>query len=289
MHYAIFFTLSLLLTGCVTQADSPLPHSSPSTPSPPLSQIPVFDTHVHYNQEMWESLPPKMAIDELRKLGIRRAWVSSTPDEGTRMLYAVDPEFIVPVLRTYRYHDHRDSWFNDATVIDDLKQRLKQHRYAAIGEFHLATEDASTPVIKSMVALAKQHQLILHVHSNAKTVETLYQHNPDALILWAHAGFEKSNVVKRMLDTYPSLWADLSERRDILPDGQLADDWRQLLIEHADRFTLGVDTWAVQIWMFVEIAMNWQREVLASLPDDVATRIASVNAETLLRQSSWEQ
>ena len=277
MRYLIFLTLSLFVTAGVAQADSP------------SSQQPVIDTHVHYNQEMWESLPPQTAVEELRKLGIRRASVSSTPDEGTRMLYAVDPEFIVPVLRTYRYDDDRYTWFNDETLIDELKQRLKQHRYAAIGEFHLALEDARTPVIRGVVALAKQHQLILHVHSDGQTVEALYQLNPDALILWAHAGFEKSDVVKRMLETYPTLWADLSERRDIIPNGQLANDWRELLIEHADRFTLGVDTWARQIWMFVEIAIGWQRDVLASLPDDVATRIASVNAETLLRQTSWDK
>ena len=81
----------------------------------------------------------------------------------------------------------------------------------------------------------------------------------------------------------------LSIRRDIIPNGQLIDAWRELLIEHADRFTLGVDTWAVQVWMFVERAMSWQRDVLASLPDEVATRIATVNAETLLRQSSWDK
>lgn len=277
MRYTIFLLLSLLLTAAVAQADSA------------SSQLPVIDTHVHYNQDIWKSIPPKMAVEELRKLGITRAWVSSTPDEGTRMLYAVAPEFIVPVLRTYRYHDHRDTWFNDKTVIDDLKQRLEQHRYAAIGEFHLDVEDARSPVIRSMVALAKQHQLILHVHSDAQTVETLYQHNPDALILWAHAGFEKSDVVKRMLESYPTLWADLSIRRDIIPDGKLNDAWRKLLIEHADRFTLGVDTWAVQVWMFVERAMDWQREVLARLPREVATRIASVNAESLLQQTSWNK
>jgi hypothetical protein len=283
MRYATFLTLSLFVTAGVAQADSA------SSPSPPSPKRAVIDTHVHYNQDIWESIPPQTAIEELRKLGIRRAWVSSTPDEGTLKLYAVDPEFIVPVLRTYRYHDHRDTWYQDETVIDDLKKRLKQHRYAAIGEFHLAVEDARSSVIRGVVALAQQHQLILHVHSDARTIETLYQLNPDALILWAHAGFEKSDVVKRMLDTYPTLWADLSVRRDIIPDGQLIDAWLELLIEHADRFTLGVDTWAVQVWMFVERAMSWQRDLLASLPDNVATRIATVNAETLLRHSGWHK
>jgi hypothetical protein len=283
MRYAIFLTLSLFVAAGVVQADSPSPPSSTS------SKRALIDTHVHYDQDIWESIPPQSAIEALRELGIQRAWVSSTPDEGTRRLYAAAPEFVVPVLRPYRYAGHVDTWAHDETIIDDLKQRLKQHRYAAIGEFHLMGDEARSPVVREVVALAQQHQLILHVHSDARSIEILYQINPDALILWAHAGFEKSDVVKRMLDTYPTLWADLSERRNIFPDGKFVDAWRELLIEHADRFTLGVDTWAVQIWMFVEKVVSWERALLASLPDEVATRIASDNAEVLLSHSGWDK
>ena len=128
MRYAIFLTLSLLVAAGVAQADSPSP------PSPPSPKRALVDTHVHYNKDIWESIPPQSAVQALRELGIRRAWVSSTPDEGTRRLYAAAPEFVVPVLRPYRYFDHVDTWAHDETIIDDLKQRLKQHRYAAIGE-----------------------------------------------------------------------------------------------------------------------------------------------------------
>ena len=279
MRYAIFLILSLFVTAGVAQADSP---------SPPSPKRALIDTHIHYNNDIWESIPPQSAIEVLRELGIRRAWVSSTPNEGTRQLYAAAPEFIVPVLRPYRHFDDRETWANDEAIIDYLKQHLKQQRYAAIGEFHLASEDARSTVVREVVALAQQHQLILHVHSDARTVEILYQHNPDALILWAHAGFEKSDVVKRMLDTYPTLWTDLSERRNIFPDGQFVDSWRELLIEHADRFTLGVDTWAVQIWMFAEMVVSWQHALLASLPDEVANRLAADNAELLLSRSGWD-
>lgn len=274
---AIFLALFLFVPTGAAQDDTPAP------------QRPVIDTHVHYSQDVWESFPPEYAIERLREIGIVRAWISSTPDEGTRRLYEEAPEFVVPVLRPYRYFGDRDNWAHDETIIDYLKQRLDKYRYAAIGEFHLVEEDANTPVIREVVELAQRHRLILHVHANANAIEALYQINPDAPILWAHAGFEDGNAVKRMLDTYPTLWADLSFRREIYPNGRFLAPWRELLVEHADRFTLGVDTYAPRIWMFVDRAIGWQHALLANLPDEVAARIASDNAETLLRQSGWQE
>ena len=48
------------------------------------ADLPVFDAHIHYSHDAWENLPPKAAIDVLRKAGIRRALVSSSGDEGTQ-------------------------------------------------------------------------------------------------------------------------------------------------------------------------------------------------------------
>jgi len=51
-------------------------------------ELPIFDAHVHYSHDAWESVPPKQAIDILRKAGVRRALVSSSNDEGQQKLYA---------------------------------------------------------------------------------------------------------------------------------------------------------------------------------------------------------
>ena len=46
------------------------------------SELPIFDAHVHYSHDAWENLPPKAAIEILRKAGVRRALVSSSGDDG---------------------------------------------------------------------------------------------------------------------------------------------------------------------------------------------------------------
>ena len=60
------------------------------------ARLPIFDTHVHYKEPAWEVYPPDAIIALLKNSGVLKALVSSTPDEGTRMLYNQDPERIVP-------------------------------------------------------------------------------------------------------------------------------------------------------------------------------------------------
>ena len=66
---------------------------------PPASaadaRLPIFDAHVHYSHDAWESTPPKAAIAILRKAGLKRAMVSSSSDEGTQKLYAEAPDLVV--------------------------------------------------------------------------------------------------------------------------------------------------------------------------------------------------
>ena len=64
--------------------------------------LPIFDTHIHYSAPDWVEYPPERILGILEKAGIRRALVSSTPDDGTLTLHARDPKRIVPILRPYR-------------------------------------------------------------------------------------------------------------------------------------------------------------------------------------------
>ena len=84
----------------------------------------------------------------------------------------------------------------------------------AIGEFHLYGADADLPVPRRMVQLAKQHGLMLHAHSDADAIERLFRQDPDARILWAHAGFESPARVRELLAKHKNLWADLAFRSD---------------------------------------------------------------------------
>jgi hypothetical protein len=244
-------------------------------------ELPIFDAHVHYSHDAWERLPPKEAVAILRKAGLKRALVSSSGDEGTQRLVAEAPELIVPSLRPYRSRGEIGSWVRDDSVVTFLEERLRNARYAAIGEFHLYGADAELPVPRRMVALARQYQLVLHAHSDADAIERLFQQYPQARILWAHSGFDRPEKVAEMLRRHKNLWCDLAFRSEHGSGGKVPAEWRALFNEFADRFMVGTDTFTPERWHYVVEHANWSRAWLAELPPALAERIAWRNAEAL--------
>ena len=245
------------------------------------ADLPIFDAHVHYSHDAWENLPPRMAIDLIRKAGVRRALVSGSNDEGNQKLYAEAPDLILPSLRPYRTRSDVSGWVHDPAIIAYLEERLKKYRYVAIGEFHLYGADADLPVPRRMVALAKQYGLHLHAHSDVDAIERLFKQHPNAKILWAHAGFARPDEVRAMLRKHKNLWADLAFRSDHGNNGKLDPDWRDAFLEFPDRFMVGTDTYTPERWPFIVEHARWSRQWLADLPADVAERIAYKNGERL--------
>lgn len=245
--------------------------------------LPIFDGHIHYSHDVWDVISPQDAIRRLREVGVKRAMVSSSSDEGTQRLYQADPTFVVPSLRPYRKRGTIETWMHDATVIPYLKERLEKYRYAAIGELHIDGEQAYLPVMREIIRLAKKYQLVLHVHSDAHAIRFIFEQYPEATILWAHAGFDYAVIVGKMMDEYPNLMADLSFRGEIINEGRLMKAWRILLTRHADRFLTGIDTYEPQRWLQIKNVMRWQRELLSVLPKDVARKIAYENSKRITK------
>lgn len=243
---------------------------------------PLFDAHIHYSEDVWDTLPPAEAISRLKAAGITGALVSSSPDDGTQKLHRAAPQFVVPALRPYRKRGELETWMHDDTVFPYLQQRLAQNRYVAIGEFHINGPDAELPVIRRVIELAQQHELILHVHADGDAIELLFRQDPRARILWAHAGFEHADRVRELMERYARLWADLSFRREIFVNGRFLAGWRELLTEHNDRFMVGIDTYTPQRWLQLQEVADAFREMLDALPEETAERIAYRNAERLL-------
>ncbi len=246
------------------------------------TELPIFDAHIHYNYDAWEVVPPKEAIALLRKAGMVRALVSSSSDEGTQKLYAEAPDLIIPELRPYRTREEISNWVRDESIIGHVEERLKKYKYIALGEFHVSGPGADLPVVRHIVQLAKQHGLMLHVHSDADAVERMFRQDPEARIIWAHAGFEQPPHVRAMMRNYKNLWAELSSRGDVATNGQVTAEWRKTFLEFPDRFMVGTDTYEPQRWSIVGSNGTWLRKWLADLPMEVAERIAYKNGESLL-------
>lgn len=243
--------------------------------------LPIFDAHIHYSHDAWTVVPPKEAIAILRKAGLRRALVSSSDDEGTQKLLAEAPDIIIPELRPYRTRGDVRGWTKDEGALRYVEERLRKHRYVAIGEFHLYGADADLPVPRRIVQLAKQHGLMLHAHSDADAVDRIFQQDPAARVLWAHAGFDSPANVRGMLRKHKHLWADLAFRSDLAAGGKVSPEWREVFLEFPDRFMVGTDTYTPERWRSVVDHATSSRAWLADLPRDVAERIAWRNGEAL--------
>src|SRR5437867_10233069 len=109
--------------------------------APAAAQFPLFDSHIHYSRPDWDAYTPERILSILAKAGVRRALVSSTPDDGTLKLYEKAPAGIVPSLRPYRTRDDMGSWPRDPAVGAYVEDRLKRGIYRAIGEMHFGVSE----------------------------------------------------------------------------------------------------------------------------------------------------
>lgn len=244
--------------------------------------LPIFDAHIHYSQDSGDRYSPEAILAILDRAGVTRALVSSTPDDGTLKLYEKAPRRIVPILRPYRTRGDMGTWYQDPAVLAYVEERLKKGVYKGIGEFHLYGGQTDTTVIKRLVELAVQKGVILHAHSDDRAVEELLALNPKVKILWAHAGMSAGpDVVRRLLDRYPTLWVELALRTDVAPGGQLDPAWRALFLRHPQRFMVGTDTWVPSRWDALPGYLDDVRVWLRQLPHDVARQIAFDNAARL--------
>jgi hypothetical protein len=244
--------------------------------------LPIFDGHIHYNQDVWEWLPPQTALKRLESQGIVRAVVSSTPTEGTERLYRIAPRRVVPFLRPYFREADRETWFSDPKILDYLKAQLDRIPYRGIGEFHLASSQNHTPVVRAIISLARARGLFLLAHTDVDVIDTLFLQESGLKIIWAHSGFDVAIPrLRAMLDRYSGLYLELSFREGIAPGGRLAPEWREFFLAYPDRFLVGMDTYSASRWQRLPEIVAATRHWLAQLPPPTASAIAFGNAARL--------
>jgi len=245
-------------------------------------ELPIFDAHIHYSQADWDTLTPQQALAILDRAGVRRALVSSTPDDGTLKLHQANPKRVVPFLRPYRTRADMGSWHSDPAVQVYVEERLGRGVYKGIGEFHLSAGDVDKPVVRHLAELAAKQQLFLHAHVDEVAVEKLLTLYPQVPILWAHAGMSSPvSEVRRIVERFPKVWVELSMRFDVASGGTLNPEWRALFLKHPDRFMVGTDTWTTSRWHSLAEEAQATRGWLGQLPREVAEQIAYRNGERL--------
>jgi len=251
-----------------------------SGPPAHAQDLPIFDAHIHYSEPDWSSYTPDAILSLLQRTGVRWAFVSSTPDEGTIRLYEKAPDRIVPVLRPYRTGGDMGSWTTDDSLLPYVQDRLKRGVYRGLGEFHLSAAQAGDPVVRQLVALAAQRNLFLHAHTDAAGIEALVRLYPGARWLWAHAGLgEPLETVTGVVERHPALMSELSLKHEVASGGGVASGWKALFLRHPDRFMVGTDTWVTSQWDRLPAIQAGIRGWLGQLPRDVAEKLAYQNAQ----------
>jgi hypothetical protein len=246
-------------------------------------RIEIFDAHLHYNQEPKPFYSLDQVRDVFRRNGITGIIATSRPNKGTHELVdAKWPELkVVPFIRPYRVRSDIQTWFNDPTIFELIKEEYARGYYRGIGEFHIYGKSAQSDWVRKMVDFAVERNLYLHAHCDEEALLILFRHNPKAKIIWAHTGFSVAPArVAELLDEHKdALWGELSYRGGITGgDGKLTSDWRNLFARYSDRFLLGSDTWINERWFGYDTIFKEYRGWLAQLPSDQAQRIASGNA-----------
>jgi hypothetical protein len=259
---------------------------------------PLFDTHLHYNEEAWNgnSGPhsPADVLARMQRNGVKAIVANSRPNDGTKSLAAM-PETrkagvtVVPFIRLYRNRADYDNWFRDESIYEMVQAEFARGvagdqagPYKGIGEFHLYdSANANGPVARKLMQFAAKNKLAVLAHVDDTAIDLLMAHAPDARLVWAHTGIGGAPVarVDALLGKYPQLMGELSYRPGLTCDaGKLCPEWRALLLKYPGRFMVGSDTWVNQRWLYYDELMKGYRAWLGDLPADVARKIAWGNA-----------
>ncbi|NMB78199.1 MAG: amidohydrolase family protein [Methanomicrobiales archaeon] len=315
-------TPSPLLTSPVTSTT--LVTSAIPTPPPGM----FIDTHAHIR-------PSSMSFDQVIQLmdrnNISRMIIMEPP--GDMWISGAQPSsYGIPDART-KYPDRFSVLFSgEAGVMlykaaksnaytheeqkkfsDLLDQALASGNYQGIGEIGLrhlpppgmpATYDITVPAdhpwLFIMSDAAAKYRVPLDIHLQAgdtdiTALERLLDHNPDAIIIWDHAGDHTQNMspdtLRPLLAAHKNLYTSIKVRTGekqgpggiLKKDGvTLSEPWKQLITDYPDRFIIGTD---VKLGIRPD-EIRYVKDhttVLSQLPQDVAKKVAQENPRRIFR------
>ncbi|KQV86927.1 amidohydrolase family protein [Pelomonas sp. Root1237] len=249
---------------------------------------PLFDAHLHYNDDAQALHPPADVLGRMARAGVRGALVNSRPNDGTLRLVSEPGPQWVPFIRLYRDRADYTGWFADDSirlmVLELLKRGSPAGPFRGLGEFHLYdSANADGPTAIALMRLARERGLTVLAHVDDVAVDKLLGHAPGTSLIWAHTGISGEPLprVRELLAKHQGLRGELSYRAGITFDGKLGDDWRALMTQHPGRFLIGSDTWVPQRLQHYEGLFAEYRGWLGQLPSEVAQRIAWRNAAEL--------
>ncbi len=284
MPNTFYSATAVILAGfSALQATQAKAHDDQEPIGEAVAELPIFDAHIHYKEPAWGPYPVDSVIELMDRNGVAMGLVSSTPDEGTIMLWEYAPNRIVPELRPYHGKAGSSNWTELPEMARYLEGRLENYPHEGIGEFHIRNRGMwDEALFRTVIQMAKERDIYLHVHSGTEPIRWLYELDPDVKIIWAHAGLgEPASAVFELMSEFPDLLADTSLREYAIlgPSDTLDPEWEKIIMEFQDRLMVGSDTWVNSQWDDYDAIIASNRLWLSRLPRTVAEKIAYKNAE----------
>lgn len=230
-------------------------------------RTPFIDGHVHLND-------PEKQRALMAEYGIKRAvvfWGRSSSNDSILAAAAAHPDLFIPFVSiSPERQAYRALWSRSAVEaapprLDELEAQLATGKFRGIGEisvvhfpgtgFPEADFDPLSPVMQSIMALARRHDLPVLIHceiTRLREFSELLERHPEVQVIWAHGGYSPLFLAERMLRRHPNLHYELSARTwpqhprspdyTILRDGsEVWPQWLKLIEAMPSRFLVGTD------------------------------------------------
>ena len=273
-----------------------------------IAQTPFADIHIHYNWDQKERITAEEIVKKLKDANIAFAIASSTPSELALELKQAGGDLIIPFFSPYTHEMGRHDWHLNLETIALAEEGLREKRYFGIGEVHFMTgfrPRTDNAVFHQLLALAKTHAVpvLIHIDSgNERAFLRVCLKHPEITFLFAHAGGNlRPKHIRPILAQCNNVLIELSAR-DPWRYGGLTDEhqtllpeWRDLIIQHPDRFVTGTDpVWRVtrtQSWDLADDGWDYFEKLLAyhhqwidGLPEPVQQKLRIENAKRLFNR-----
>jgi hypothetical protein len=264
---------------------------------------PLFDAHLHYNEEAWNGQtgphPMSDVLARMKRNNVQAVVANSRPNDGTRTLADASDATraagvtVVPFVRLYRNRADYSNWFRDESIYEMVQAELIRGTgsgpYRGLGEFHLYdSANANGVVAKKLMTLADEKGLAVLAHVDDVAIDLLMANTPSkgqkTRLIWAHTGIGGASAerVDALLGRYPLLMGELSYRPSLTCEGgRLCPEWRALVLKYPTRFMVGSDTWVNQRWLYYDELMQGYRTWLGDLPSEVARNVAWANGASV--------
>ena len=188
-----------------------------------ITPIAFVDAHVHLNDI-------EMQLELMKRHKLPKAivfWGRNSTNESLIKAALDHPDKFIPFVSVSPEREkYRNFWKRgDLNLLEALEKHLKTGKFKGIGEisvthfpglgFPEADFSPTSSMMKGMMKLAEKYAVPITIHCEITRVQEfskLLSEFKNVKVIWAHGGYTPYFIAKRMLESHPNLYYELSAR-----------------------------------------------------------------------------